>query len=88
MGKNQRPHYARKVANVVIKLLAMRAGSPLSHARERRRAKRYGRKEAGEPALICVIFLISASLERSEIPVVEKRKGVKTVNLLHLMWGD
>ena len=31
-----------------LHLLSLQAGSPLSHARERLRAKRYGRKESGE----------------------------------------
>jgi len=57
---------------------SLRAGSPLSHTHERRRAKQSGGKESGEEASrkwacpdLCNFF-IPASSERSEIPLVEK----------------
>ena len=64
--------------------LSLRAGSPLSHARERRRAKRSagrsllkGRRESERAYLdLCIFFFffISALPEPSEIPLVEKRE--------------
>ena len=41
-----------------------------------------------EPALMSVIFFISALPEQSEIPLVESGKGEKTVNLLRSMRSD
>ena len=59
---------------------SLRAGSPLNHARERRKAKRSRGKESGEEVpkaclkVSLINFFISASLEQSEIPLVEKRE--------------
>ena len=56
------------------------AGSPQSHARERRRAERSGGKESGEEVprkwacLNLCNFFISALLEWSEILLVKKRE--------------
>ena len=67
------------IAPVRPSVHTLRAGSPWSHAREPR-ANRSGVKESGEEAprkwayLDLCNFLISASPERSEIPLVEKRE--------------
>jgi len=73
---------------VVSVSISLRAGSALSHTRERRRAKRSGGKESGEEAISCLCSnvsllagYVSMDLENEKTETVNENENKENKNV-------